>query len=226
MTSSSPQLPGLPYGWQEEKRIRSSDRVWIVTDTLHFRSAMYGRSTPQQFFKVGGLDLPTRKLGYFLFTTDDVKAMLKAGLPPAPWKKPLPSGIELTRYYHGPKEQGRFREMVSLVDLDPELMEQGPRLRGYFERRLYFTGNSSPGMWKELEVRAAELRAIETVALSMIGWFAAGDVKAKIGKDANVTPTLTLLVEEGHLVPNGKRKRGARYMVASQTMVERADWTE
>jgi hypothetical protein len=216
----------IPFTWQDEKRLRSGDRVWIVTDTLSFWTAMYGRSTPQKFYKVGGLDLRSEKLGYFLFTTDDVRAILRAGLAAAPWESPPTHGIELTRFYHGGTEQGRFRERISLIDLEPELVAQGPALRAYFERHLSFTGNSTAGMWQKIEDRAAELRAIESAAMSMSGWFAAGDVKALVGEKVNVTPTLALLVDEGRLLPNGKKKRGALYMVSPPQIIERTDWTQ
>jgi len=210
--------------WQGVKRARSGDRFFVLTDTQTHYSAMYGCSTVQQWFRVGAVDLRTMKLGYVDFSIDDIRALLRSKVSPAPWKQPHAVGIELTRLYHGPKKQGRFRERVTLIDLDPVLLAQGPRLRAYFERHLYFTGNSSAGMWTELEQRAAELRAIEEAALSMTDWFAARDVKAQAGNDVSVTRVLKMLVAEGRLVPNGKKKGGARYMVAMPACIQRADW--
>jgi hypothetical protein len=80
-------------------------------------------------------------------------------------------------------------------------------------------------MWRDLESRAVELRAIETAALSMNGWFAAGDVKALVGKGVNVSPSLALLKDEGRLQSNGRATKAARYRVASPKIIERVDWT-
>jgi hypothetical protein len=224
MTTTELHLPGIPFPWQDEKRLRSGDRAWILTDIQSFWSAIQGRSTPQQFFRVGGLDLETKRLGYFLFTIDDARALLKARLPPPPWTEPLPVGIELTRHYHGNTEQGRFRESVSLIRLDHDLVAQKEQLRTYFEDHLYFHGNSSVGMWAELQRRARELRAIEDAALQRTGWFSASDVKYVLKKDLNVTPVLQALVAEEKLVWNGKKTRGARYMVTDAAAIARVVW--
>lgn len=222
MTITLPASKPL-YPWQDERRLRSGDRMWLLTDIESYTSAMYGQSVPQRWYRAGGLDLASMKLGYFTFSIDDVRAILKAGVTSAPWKTPQPHGLDVTRQYHGPTQEGRFRETVTMIELDPELLAQGPSLRGYFVRDLQFRSNSQPGMWGEIERRAAEWRSIEKAALSLNGWFAAGDVKALVG-EVNVTPVLARLVEEGVLVPNGKRKRGARYMVAPATTIERVDW--
>jgi hypothetical protein len=225
MSVTPSPFQSLIFTWQPERRLRSGDRLWILTDTESYYSSMYGRSTPQRFYKVGGLDLRTEKLGYFLFTQDDARAILRCGLDAAPWEVPQVHGIELTRFYHGSNEQGRFRERVSLVPLEPELAAQGSRLRAYFERHLSFRGNATPGMWQDLECRAGELRAIEKVALSMTDWFAAGDVKARVGNDVNVTRVLRLLVDEGRLITNGRKRRWCRYQGMPCQVVERSDWT-
>jgi hypothetical protein len=195
-----------------------------LTDIQSFWSAMYRRSTPQQFFRVGGLDLETQRLGYFLFTIDDARAILRDGLPPPPWKEPLPVGIELTRFYHGNTEQGRVRESIGLIELEPDLLRQKSLLHAYFERQLHFHGNSSVGMWGQLQRRAAEQQAIQDATLSLTGWFSAGDVKYALGKDVNVTPVLQALVAEERLVSNGKKTRGARYMVTDSAAVARLFW--
>lgn len=219
--------PFLPFPWQDDRRIKSGDRVWILTDTHSYESAMYGQSIPQRWHRVGGLDLRTMRLGYFTFSTDDVRAAIKDGaFAPAPWKAPQAHGIEVTRFYHGPKKQGRFRQKVSLIDLDPELVKRGPALRAYFTRTLSFKGNSESGMWKEIEAGAKQENAIEAAALSLEGWFSAGRLKAIVGSDVNVTPTLTRLVSEGLLLSNGKKTRAARYMVAPPAVSDRADWAQ
>jgi hypothetical protein len=137
----------------------------------------------------------------------------------------MPTGIELTRSYHGPKKEGRFRESVALVDLDPDLAARGPDLRRYFERHLQFRGSSEPGMWKEVVAWAARENRMEAAALSMPGWFSAGDLKEVLGEPMRVGPVLARLVKEGRLLSNGKKTRGARYLVAPPMLVERADWT-
>ena len=218
-------IPSIPFPWQGEKRLRSGDRVWILTDTHHFTSALYGCSTPQRWYRVGGLDLASQRLGYFTFSTDDARALLRAGIDAPPWKIFQACGIELTRRYHGATREGRFRERVARIDLDPALAAQGPALRGYFERSLSFGGNAVPGMWRQIVARAQSEKAIEKAALSMVGWFAAGDIKKVVREGVNVTRVLARLVLEQRLVPNGKTKRAARYMVASPIMTERVDWT-
>lgn len=211
--------------WQNPRRARSGDRFWILTDTDSHDSAMYGCSRSQQWFRVGAVDLVSLKLGYLDLSIDDVRALMKAEVPAAPWTHPLPMGIELTRIYHGNQEKGRFRESVRFIELEPDLAVQGPALRAYFERHLSFVGNSSPGMWQQVELRGAELRAIETAALSMPDWFSAGDVKRQVGGKINVTHVLAQMVRDQRLVTNGGRKRGMLYLVSPPETIDRADWT-
>ncbi len=215
-----------PLKWQEDKRLKDDHKVWLITDAKTYTSGMYGCSKEQRFYRVGGLDLATNCLGYFKFSTDDVRAMLKSGIDPAPWKSARQFGVGLTRHCHGSQKEGRFRESVCLIELDPALLTQGPALRAYFEERLSFHGNVDPGMWSEMVAWAARENRIETAALLMVGWFAAGDLKKVVGLDENVTTTLSRLVREGLLTPNGEKRRLARYMVAPPKIVERVDWVE
>jgi hypothetical protein len=226
-----PSIPSLsPYPWQDERRLQSGDRVWIITDVASFSSSLYPWSSPQKWYRVGGLDLSTMRLGYFTFSTDDVRALLKAGVVRAPWKVAQRCGFKITRLYHGPSEEGRFREKVKLVELEADLLAQGPMLRRYFEKALTFQGNSEPGMWDEIEDWARRQNVIEATALAMPDWFSAGDVKRIVettfGTVVNVSPALAVLVGDGLLLSNGKKTKAARYMVAPTQIVERADWSQ
>jgi hypothetical protein len=223
MNSTTNTTPS--FQWQEDKRLRSGDKVWFISDAKTFMSAMYGQSRPQTWYRVGGLDLSTTKLGYFHFSSDDSRAMAKAGLDLLPWKVQQSRGIELTRHSHGSQNKGRFRETVALIELEPVLLAQGPALRSYFENVLGFRGNTKPGVWNAIEVWAARENEIEKGALAMVDWFSAGELKEALGENVNVTPILVRLVKEGRLKPNGKKKRGARYMVAQPEVTERLDWT-
>lgn len=223
--SSSPRaITTFPF--VGKKRLQSKDRVWIVSDVHSYTSKMLDWSVPQQWFEAGALCLDTNHLALVRFSNDDVRAIVKAGIPPAPWVSPQSHGIELTRLYHGSQEKGRFREKVALIELDPELVKHGPMLRRHFEKDIGLRGNSTPGMWKEAVEWAARENAIETAALSLNGWFSAGMIKDLVGKDINVSPTLTRMVQEGILVPNGKSKRGAKYMKAPPKIIPRLDWTD
>ena len=175
---------------------------------------------------MGALDLNTGKLGYFNLSRDDVKALVKCGLKPAPWHAPQQSGVALVRHYHGDHQEGRFRETASLVNLPPDLLAEGPQLRRYFEKTLAFVGNSEPGMWDSLEKRAVHENAVEGAAMSTTGWFSARDVRAALGlvRTVPLSRILGTLVLEGHLVTNGKKRRWCRYMVAMPAGVPRADW--
>jgi hypothetical protein len=219
------QFQPTQFKWQDEQRLRSGDRVWLITDVGCFTSAMWGASTPQKWYRAGGLDLATNRLGYFIFSTDDVRAMIKAGIPPAPWKMRQARGIELIRFTHGGQKEGRFREAVLMIRLDSELLAQGPALRHYFVRNLTFKGNAKPGMWQGIVDWAARENRLEAEALKMVGWFSAGDLKAMTGATGSVSSLLRRLVKERRLLSNGKTRRSARYMVAPPVGSDRADWT-
>lgn len=222
-----------PFTFQGKKRLKSQDRIWIVTDVQSYTQSLYHWSSPQQWFRAGGIDLDANADGMHHlviaeWTTDDMKAILKAGMAVGigapPWRAPLSHGFELTRIYHGDQEKGRFREKVALIDLDPELKKQGAMLRSHFERTMGLRGNSNPGMWQSIVDWAVRENAIEAAALSLEGWFAAKDVKKVVG-DINVTPSLSRMVKDGLLISNGKAKKGSKYMRAVPRPIERADWT-
>ena len=224
MDHSPPRPSHFPFDFHGEKRLRSQDRIWIVTDVHSYTSRLYHWSVPQEWFRVGALDLDSNHLMLVEFSRDDARQLLRAGLPPPPWNEPLSHGLELTRIYHGDQEKGRFREKVALIDLDPELLKHGPMLRKHFESQMGLRGNSTPGMWEEMVEWARRQNAIESAALSFDGWFSAGDVKKIVGNDIHVSATLKRMVKDGLLVTNGRSKRGARYMKAPPRLVERADW--
>ncbi len=83
-------------------------------------------------------------------------------------------------------------------------------------------------MWEEIEGWARRQNVIEATALAMPDWFSAGDVKCivetALGTEVNVGSSLAQLVEDGVLVSNGKKTKGARYMVAGPDVTVRADW--
>jgi hypothetical protein len=221
------QKPAIP-SFRGTKRLSNGDRIFILTDTSSYSSAMYGRSAEQQWYRVGAVDLRTGHLGYFDFSTDDARQMVKSGLVPPRWAEHQKVGIELVRLSHGSQTQGRFKEKVTLIDLDHELLAQGPMLRRYFEQKIGFTGNSSPaGMWEAHVAWAARENAIEAAALSMVGSFSAGDVTRAAGLDklGSITGLLSRLVAEGRLVSNEGRRRARRYEVACPKILERIDWT-
>jgi len=224
MDHSPPRPSLIPFEYHGEKRLKSKDRVWIVTDIQSYTSRLYPWSVPQQWYRVGALDLDSNHLTLVEFSKDDARQLVKAGFTPPPWKASQPFGLELTRIYHGDKREGRFREKVVLIDLDPELVKHGSLLRKHFERQMGLRGNSTPGMWQEMAEWAERQNRIEAVALSFDGWFSAGDVKKIVGNDIRVSPTLKRMVKDGFLVTNGTAKKGAKYMKAPPQLVERADW--
>jgi hypothetical protein len=215
-----------PFPFGGHKRLKSGDRVWLVTDARSYTDKYLGWSEPQQWFEVGAVCLKTNRLFLVRFSIDDVKAMLKAGILPAPWPSHQRQGIGLTRLYHGSQGNGRFREKVSLIDLDPELLKHGASLRAYFERQVGLRGNVVPGAWKEMQDAADRENRIEAAAISFTDWFSASDIKKLLGEDINVTHTLDRMVEERLLITNGKAKRGRKYMAAPPIFIDRADWTD
>jgi hypothetical protein len=82
------------------------------------------------------VDLRTGHLGYFDFGTDDAKALVKAGIKPPAWKEPQVVGIELTRFSHGNQTKGRFKEKVTLIDLDPDLLAQARQDQAHVKARV------------------------------------------------------------------------------------------
>ena len=102
MTKPPPVCPSS----QETKRLTSGDKIWILTDVETHFSSFLPWSTPQRLSKVGAFDFRTSRIGFITFSLDDVRGILRAGLPPAPWSSPQ-SGIEVCRLAHrGGEEKG------------------------------------------------------------------------------------------------------------------------
>lgn len=220
----------FPFGGN--KRLKSQDSVWIVTDVRTYTASLYPWSQPQRWYRAGALDLRLMHLVLAEWSTDDMRAILKAGMTAGigspPWSAPQSHGFELVRLCHGGQEKGRFRETVSLVEVDEETVRHGGALRRYFERTTDLCGNVPVGSLRSMLDSVARENAIEAAARTFSEWFSAGDVKAVVGSDMNVTRILARMVEDGVLVTNGKAKRGCRYMPAPPTpviQIERADWT-
>jgi hypothetical protein len=219
----------IPFTFEGEKRLSSKDRIWIVTDVHAYTSRIFDWATPQQWYRVGALCLETTHLAIVEFTTDDMRQIIKAlmaggaGSAP-PWKMPQQCGLEMLRFSHGNQEGGRFRQKVNRIELEPDLLKHGPDLHEHFESKYGLHGNLATSALQDMAQWAQRENRIETAALSLEGWFSAGMVKEIVGHDSNVSPTLARLVEEGALIPNGKVKRGARYMKTPPVTVDRADW--
>jgi hypothetical protein len=225
MTTPSPtQPPPSTPTWQLEKHVQSGDRIWILTDIENYSSSYYSYSQPQELFRVGIYDLRTQHVGMANFGRDIAQAMMRAKLPPPPWKQPLPFGIAVQRLSHDGEEKGRYVVRVQLLDIDPALLAVVPAAKKKFAQTAHCP-TSAPGMWDDFVKRAAKENAIEAAALSMVGPFSAGDVRAKIGDpDAEVTSVLKRLVLEGKLLPPTGKKRGTRYQVAPPLIAPRIDW--
>lgn len=208
---------------QPQKRLTSGDVVWIITDIYTEQRRYYGNSSLQRWFKAGGIDLTTGKMGYFRFTIDDAAALVRAGITPPPWAQPLPQAIAVKRLAHSRTERGRYRVDITTVNVDPRFLPLGPVLRQFFTREGH-EPNFTPGLWRKLVDRAALDKEIEETALAMVGRFSAGDLRNVLGKGAvNVTRVLRRLVRQSRLQPFGK-KRGARYEVIPPTTPARTDW--
>lgn len=198
--------------WQETKRLSSGDRIWILTDVESYSSAFLAWSTPQQLFKVGAYDLKTNCIGFFTFSLDDVRGMLRAGLPPAPWAVPQPHGIEMSRLGHGDgNKEGRFVVNVKLVDVDPAILGVVPGAKKVFSDA-GLSPNATRDIWKDLVASVAVEKKVEVAALGMIGLFSASDVQAIVGVEVNVSPVLKRLEKEWKLQRFG-RTRGTKYLV-------------
>lgn len=206
---------------QGTRRLKSQDRIWILTDIEVFYSRYYGCSPEQQWFKVGAVDLATMELGYFEFGRDDARVMLMAGLPIAPWEHSLPEGISLSRGNLSHGGGGRRKEAATLIHLDSELLALGPKLRRRFCHAGHYPSFTAD-MWEDIAGRVALTKRVREVALSMDREFSAGDMQAVVG-DVNVSHILTEMVRLKLLKRTGQ-KRGTRYTVLPPKTIERADW--
>lgn len=196
--------------FQEPKFLKSSDRVWVLTDveTYELEYCQAGRS--QTLFRVGIYDLRTKKVGLASFGKDTAHAMLVAGLSMPPWTGPQQHAIEIWRPPHeGGEKRGRYVTRVELLEIDPELLKVLP----VASRKLAdHNPNSTPGMWSALGLAAAKERDIFLAVAAQVAAFSAGDIKRYLGNPkANVTPTLQKLVRHGKLLPPVGTRRWARY---------------
>ena len=213
MTNSKPSSLPSPPIWQAEKHLQSGDRIWILTDVQSYGSSYYPWSDPQALFRIGVYDLRTRKVGLANFGRDLAFALLKASLPPPPWKMPLPCGVAIHRVGHDHEPKGRYLVSVKPVPIEPEWYSVLPgAMRMFFQTA--HCANSELGMWDDLVARAARENAIESVALRKTVPFSAGDIRTAIGDpEAEVTSVLQKLVDDGKLLVSGQ-KRGTRYRLA------------
>lgn len=211
MTKKKAPPPPAPP-WQDPKRLSSGDKIWILTDVETYDSAMYHWASEQTWYKVGAYDFRTGCLGFFRFSKDDARGLLRAGFPPPPWTSPQSHGIEIARRGHeGGEEKGRFAVTVKLLDIPPEVQAIESAAKSTFWHAAH-APNATADMWKALVEVDTKEKMIESVALSMPGWFSAVDVKAIVGVGTNVSPVLTRLVDEDRLHRVGKT-RGTRYLV-------------
>lgn len=225
MTQSSVPLNQQRPHWQDSKHLKSGERVWILTDIEASESRYLTCSEPQTLHKVGVYDLRTEHVGWATFGRDVAYAMMKARLPPPPWKAPMSVGVEVHREAHGDgEEKGRYLVEVECVAIPPELHAVVPVAKRKFADAGYWP-NSTPGMWDGFVARAVQENAIEAAALAMVGPFSAGDVRRAI-EDPHVvvTPVLQRLVRQGKLLPPTGTKRWTKYEVAPPAVPVRIDW--
>jgi hypothetical protein len=220
MTDSKPP-PALRW-CPEERRLSSGDRIFIVTDIHCYSSSMVQSAREQQWFRVGAVNLSDMTVGYWRFSIDDAKAILRAGIGAPPWTQALGEGIQIKRDLHVTgSRMGRYRVTITTLSVPPEIAAMAAELRKVFERRGH-QPNFVPGSWKSPQQNANQALAVERAALSRVGVFKAAGVKAIVGAGIKVTPVLSRLVEEGRLTRVGKK----RYIVTPSRIVERADWTD
>ena len=77
--STSPSKPSF-YWSPDERRLSSGDRILILTDIHCDSSRWHHSSALQEWFRVGGIDLKTNRVGFFRFSIDDARALLQAGM--------------------------------------------------------------------------------------------------------------------------------------------------
>jgi len=219
-------VPSTKPAWQEEKRLSSGDRIWILTD-VEVRWSRYRYNAPEQeWFHVGAIDLNTGCIGTFRFSRDDAFAIAKAGVAAPPWTSPQTHAITLHRRSHGSTSSGRFVGWVTLDPIDPALQAIVPAARKLFANA-GLSPNVVAGSWQKLEERAERELKIERIVLSRVGSFGAGEIIEATGEARSVvSDALKRLVLQHKLVPDGKGKRWATYTVAPIEIVARSDWTE
>ena len=219
-----PLSPTFSTNLQPARHLASGDRVWILTGVECFDSAFYPWSTSQRLFRVGVLDLATNELRLCTFGRDIASAMLKAGLPPLPWKSPQKFAIELHRRSHGPNSKGRYITTVSLVEVEPKLQAVVPVAKKAFAD---LCPSAQADEWNECGERAERDKRIETAALTMTSPFTMKDICTATGDSHNnVVTVIKRLVREQKLVPPVGAKRPQKYEVAPPKVIERADWND
>jgi len=220
MTEQPP--PSSPsFYWQpKESRLSSGDKILIVTDIYTFREALYPCSAKQAWFRVGAINLKDNSVGFWRFSLDDARALLKCGIAPPPWTEPQNIGLRIKRERHVKGSRGRFKVTVTPVSVDPAILAKATALRKHFQRKGH-DPNVLPGIWDDLLPRVAAEISIQEAALAMVGIFKAADVRRVVGDHINVSPVLRRLVREGRLTPVGKKK----YIVSAPAIIDRSDWT-
>lgn len=218
--------PSPSFFWQpKEMRLSSGDRILIVTDIYTYRESLYPCSARQAWFRVGAVNLKDNRVGYWRFSIDDARALLKSGLPLPSWDSPQSVGVEIKRLCHATgNKMGRFHVTASLVSVPAEVLAKTHALRNHFERKRGHVPNFVPGSWDGLAKVVAREIAIEAAALVMVGIFKAGAIQKLAGKAVKsdqITRVLRRLVEEGRLTPVSPK----RYEVATPKIIPRLDWT-
>lgn len=197
--------------WQDTKRLSSGDKIWILTDIETSTSSFYPCSTEQRWFTVGAYDFRTECIGFFRFSLDDVRGILRAGLPPAPWRSSQSHGVEVFRLAHEDgEEKGRFVVTVKLFDIPSEVKAIESAAKSAFWHA-GLTPSSTPGMWQDLVDAVAKDKKIEAAILGTNGMFTANDIALLVPGD-NCSLILRRLVKEGRVERFG-RTRATQYRV-------------
>jgi hypothetical protein len=199
-------------------RISTGDEVLFLTDVQYFYSAMTYSDQEQVWYVAGGLDLKTGQTGFFKFSSDDVSAMLREGLPAAPWPKPISYGLRFRRYKpQGNHRLGRFKTEVEVLQVDEATVASALAAKPALAKSMSLTSNfgSYSGMWDKQLLRATALRALEAACLIIMQgqeWFAAKDLKAACPSfKGNLSRIFKDLMHRGLLRHNGQSKRGSKY---------------
>lgn len=207
MTKPPPTCPS----WQETKRLSSGDKIWILTDVETSTSSFLPWSTEQRWYTVGAYDFRTECIGFFRFSLDDAKGLLRAGLAPPPWNSSQSHGVEVFRLAHEDgEEKGRFVVRGKLFDIASEVKAIEPTAKTAFWHA-GLTPNATPDMWEDLVDLVTKEKRIEAAILGTNGMFTANDVALLVPGD-NYSPILQRLVKEGRVERFG-RARGTQYRV-------------
>jgi hypothetical protein len=190
-----------PLTWNPtERRLRSQDKILIVTDVYTYRESKYDSATEQQWFQVGAIDLDSNEVGMFKFSVDDARAMVKIGVAPPPWAAAHTFGLHIVRQAHVTGHStGRFAETIQRVNVAPAILALVPKARSFL-KSLMPTPNAQPGIWSKL-VAAADLESKTIAAIMTIkDVFKASDVTDLVPDAGNVSPLLKRLVGERRIL--------------------------